>query len=165
MMKYISDQGFFNEAFVYHMKRGNFQVLPALADKGALLESTDELGNNVLHYAIERRDIFITKTFFEKRPDLMFQPNKQGITPCLLAVNVAMDDIKSEWLSLVVPDQKLHSNLSLLAVSPSLIPFYMKKTHKNQTKQTQSTCLVSAGIKTTNAFFKAYRERIMHIER
>lgn len=165
MMKYISNDGFFNEAFVYHMKRGNFQVLMALADKGALPESTDELGNNVLHHAIARRDIYISKTFFEKLPDLMFQPNKQGVTPCLLAVEAAMDDIKSEWLSLVVPDQELHSNLSLLAISPSLIPLYMEKAHKNNKKSTQSACLVLAGIRTTNAFFKAYRERLMGIER
>lgn len=164
-MPNVSRDDFLRDAFIYHMKRGKLSLLVGLVERGAPITATDESGNNVLHYSITQKNVDMASLFFEQAPHLMFEPNDQGVTPCRLAVQAALDDPTSGWMNLVVPDKALRRDIDMLAISPVLIGLYLNHHMSSQKRLSdhKRACII-AGMRTATAFLKAYRVRLLQRE-
>jgi ankyrin repeat protein len=74
---------------MYASKSGSLDAVKALLAQGAKLEVTDKIGANALHYAVMGGKKDIAEELIKRDPNLLMSKTNVGLSPVILAMNMA----------------------------------------------------------------------------
>lgn len=74
---------------MYASKSGSLDAVKALLAQGAKIEVTDKIGANALHYAVMGGKKDIAEELIKRDPNLLMSKTNVGLSPVILAMNMA----------------------------------------------------------------------------
>lgn len=74
---------------MYAAKSGSLDAVKALLAQGAKLEVSDKIGANALHYAVMGGKKDIAEELIKRDPNLLMSKTNVGLSPVILAMNMA----------------------------------------------------------------------------
>lgn len=74
---------------MYASKSGSLDAVKALLAQGATLSVTDKIGANALHYAVMGGKKDIAEELIKRDPNLLMSKTNVGLSPVILAMNMA----------------------------------------------------------------------------
>lgn len=74
---------------MYASKSGSLDAVKALLAQGAKIDVTDKIGANALHYAVMGGKKDIAEELIKRDPNLLMSKTNVGLSPVILAMNMA----------------------------------------------------------------------------